>query len=148
MCNRQIKIAESFACFPRGTFDARTPPSHALASFSPVPGAPGSERRCPLPLVRHGGHLLASLPQTASAASIVRVRAVSPAGVTLGFRAVVGLAKGGPDEAAPVRASTRPRPSGLPPPTPCPHGTSSSDGPAAPSSPLLTAATPSGHRAA
>ena len=46
-------------------------------------------------------HLLASLPPTASAPSIVRVRAVTPAGVTSGFRAVVGLAKGGPDEAAP-----------------------------------------------
>ena len=46
-------------------------------------------------------HFLASPLRTASAAPIVRVRAVSSAGVTQGFRAVVGVAKGGPDAAAP-----------------------------------------------
>ena len=47
-----------------------------------------------------GRNLLASLPRTASVATIVRVRAVSSAGMTHGFRAVIGLAKGGPDDVA------------------------------------------------
>ena len=41
--------------------------------------------------------------------SVIRVRVVSQVGVSLGFRAVVGLAKGGPDPDGP-RANVQARP--------------------------------------
>jgi len=48
-----------------------------------------------------GRLLLASLPQPAYAAPVVRVRAVTTAGVTHGFCAVIGLIKCGPGRAEP-----------------------------------------------
>lgn len=46
-----------------------------------------------------GRVFLESLRQKAAAHSVVRVRTVSPSRASQGFQAVVGLARGGPDEA-------------------------------------------------
>jgi hypothetical protein len=45
-----------------------------------------------------GRVLLESLRQNPATASVVRVRAISSAGASQGFRVVVGLARGGSDE--------------------------------------------------
>jgi hypothetical protein len=52
-----------------------------------------------------GRVLLESLRQDTAPSAVVRVRAASPVGTSQGFRAVVGLAKGGPDEPAPAMNS-------------------------------------------
>jgi hypothetical protein len=72
--------------------------SHSLLSLVLLVANVGAPfRTCDL-----GRAFLAQASQTAAhVAPIVRVRAVSAAGVTHGFRAVVGLTKGGPDGAVP-----------------------------------------------
>ena len=49
-----------------------------------------------------GRTLLGSVPQNACAGPIVRVRVVSASGLTHGFRAIIGLARGGPDNEEPA----------------------------------------------
>jgi hypothetical protein len=55
----------------------------------------------PFRMATTGRVLLESLRQNPATGLVVRVRSVSPSGVSQGFRAVVGLATGDPDEADP-----------------------------------------------
>jgi hypothetical protein len=78
--------------------------------------------------------LLASLPRNVAPSPVVRVRTLSPSATSHGFRAVVGLSMGGPDDAhrgpisptfsalppspTVIRADRHGHPAGTPPHTP------------------------------